>query len=296
MEKDLLLVSIRCITYNHELYIRQCLEGFVMQKTNFKFEAIVHDDASTDRTADIIREYADKYPEIIKPIYETENQYSKKDGSLTRIMDEHTKGKYVAWCEGDDYWIDPLKLQKQVDFMEKNKDYSMCFTNAFVLQYGGDARKVKAFNDYDADCDLTAEDAIAKWLVPTASVFMKREYCLTYPENLATIYSKDYSRILICFYGGKIRYLNRFTSVYRQVLKGTSSMSATVPGVFVMEQHIKLLESYNIYTEGRYQSIIEEKLGELTDDLFYTKNKKGLGLLLKPMVLFRKMRRKYFIN
>lgn len=80
-----LMVSIRCNTYNHERYIRQCLEGFVIQKTNFRFEAIVHDDASTDGTAAIIREYAEKYPDIIKPIYETENQYSKHDGSLRKI-------------------------------------------------------------------------------------------------------------------------------------------------------------------------------------------------------------------
>lgn len=97
---DILMVTIRCIAYNHEPYIRQCLEGFVIQKTNFRFEAIVHDDASTDGTAAIIREYAEKYPNIIKPIFETENQYSKRDGSLRRIMDSHTRGKYVAMCEG----------------------------------------------------------------------------------------------------------------------------------------------------------------------------------------------------
>ena len=123
-----LMVSIRCITYNHEPYIRQCLDGFVMQKTNFRFEAIAHDDASTDGTADIIREYAEKYPDIIKPIFEKENQYSKHDGSLVRIMDEACKGKYIAICEGDDYWIDSLKLQKQVDFLEANPDYGMVYT------------------------------------------------------------------------------------------------------------------------------------------------------------------------
>ena len=123
-----LMVTIRCITYNHAPYIRQCLEGFVIQKTNFRFEAIVHDDASTDGTADIIREYAEKYPDIIKPIYETENQYSKHDGSLRRIMDAHMHGKYVALCEGDDYWIDPLKLQKQVDFLEANPEYGLVHT------------------------------------------------------------------------------------------------------------------------------------------------------------------------
>lgn len=128
------LVTIRCLVYNHEPYLRQCLDGFVMQKTNFPFEAIVHDDASTDRSAEIILEYAERYPDIIKPIFETENQYSKGDGSLTRIMNAHTRGKYVAMCEGDDYWIDPYKLQKQVDFLEGNPEYGMCYTN-FNIYY-----------------------------------------------------------------------------------------------------------------------------------------------------------------
>ena len=119
MNKDTrpLMVTIQCLTFNHEPYIRQCLDGFVMQKTNFRFEAVVHDDASTDGTAAIVREYAEKYPDIIKPILETENQYSKGDGILGRIMAENRKGKYIAICEGDDYWIDPLKLQKQVYYM-----------------------------------------------------------------------------------------------------------------------------------------------------------------------------------
>lgn len=118
------LVAIQCLAYNHEPYIRECLEGFVMQKTTFPFIAIVHDDASTDNTAEIIREYEKKYPDIIKPIYETENQYSKPDGSLRRIMAQAVPDsvKYIALCEGDDYWIDPLKLQKQVDFLGNHSD------------------------------------------------------------------------------------------------------------------------------------------------------------------------------
>ena len=114
MEKDnSLMVSIQCLVYNHEPYLRQCLDGIVMQKTNFRFEAIVHDDCSTDGSRKIIEEYAAKYPDIIKPIYETENQYSKKDGSLRRIVNSRLTGKYIALCEGDDYWIDNLKLQKE---------------------------------------------------------------------------------------------------------------------------------------------------------------------------------------
>lgn len=137
--KDMMqpIVSIRCLTYNHAPYIRQCLDGFVMQKTNFKFEAIVHDDASTDGTADIVREYATKYPDIIKPIYETENQYSKQDGSLSRIMNAaiSPSAKYIAMCEGDDYWTDPYKLQKQVDFLEKNPEYGFIGTLCKILSH-----------------------------------------------------------------------------------------------------------------------------------------------------------------
>ncbi len=113
-----IMVSIVCDAYNHEKYIADALEGFVMQKTNFAFEILVHDDASTDRTAEIIRDYEKRYPNLIKPIYETENLYSKQDGSLERIQFGRVKGKYTAMCEGDDYWTDPLKLQKQFDAME----------------------------------------------------------------------------------------------------------------------------------------------------------------------------------
>ena len=122
------VVCIRCTTYNHESYIAQALDGFIMQETDFPFEVIVHDDASTDKTADIIREYAAKYPKIIKPIYETENQYSKKDNSLRKIMDNACKGEFMAICEGDDYWIDPLKLQKQVDYLRAHPKCSLVRT------------------------------------------------------------------------------------------------------------------------------------------------------------------------
>lgn len=125
---DDILVSVNCAVYNHAPYLRQCLDGFIMQKTDFCFEVIVHDDVSTDGSVEIIKEYADKYPDIIKPIYEIENQYSKHDGSVRRIMLNASSGKYIAMCEGDDYWIDPCKLQKQVDFMESHPDYGLCHT------------------------------------------------------------------------------------------------------------------------------------------------------------------------
>ncbi len=136
-QEEPILVAIHCLVYNHEPYLRDCFEGFVMQKTNFRFVAIVHDDCSTDHSAAIIREYEAKYPDIFRPIYETENQWSKHDGSLTRIMNEAidaTGAKYIAFCEGDDYWIDPYKLQKQVDFMETHPKCSVTFHRYDILR------------------------------------------------------------------------------------------------------------------------------------------------------------------
>lgn len=130
------LVTINCCTYNQSKYIKKCLDGFVMQKTSFKFKAIVHDDASTDGTTDIVREYAEKYPDIIFPIIEKKNVFSRRDGSLDKIMNKACNGKYVAFCEGDDYWIDPYKLQKQVDYMESHPDCVLCYSDFYKAEDG----------------------------------------------------------------------------------------------------------------------------------------------------------------
>lgn len=120
------LVSISCITYNHASYIRQCLDGFMMQQTNFAFEVLIHDDASTDGTTEIIKEYEAKYPDIIKPIYEEENQWVKGRRGSAVFNFPRAKGKYIAMCEGDDYWTNPHKLQEQVDFLEDHPEFVLC--------------------------------------------------------------------------------------------------------------------------------------------------------------------------
>ena len=135
-QEEPILVAIHCLVYNHEPYLRDCFEGFVMQKTNFRFVAIVHEDCSTDNSDAIIREYEAKYPDIFRPIYETENQWHKMDGSLDRIMNfaiDATGAKYIAMCEGDDYWKDPYKLQKQVDILEADETLMACCTDCSVV-------------------------------------------------------------------------------------------------------------------------------------------------------------------
>lgn len=228
MNKDTrpLIVTIQCITYNHEPYIRQCLEGFVMQKTNFRFEAIVHDDASTDGTAVIVKEYAEKYPDIIKPIFETENQYSKHDGSLSRIMDEHTHGKYVAICEGDDYWIDPLKLQKQVDFLEANPEYSMSHTgytcyyqglNIYEQTYNVSARNLRIAENTNNLIPFILDSN--KYRIQTCSVVIRNNSKKEVNQQLAKIEGLFLmgDTQLWCFLNkvGKIHFLPEETCVYR---------------------------------------------------------------------------------
>ncbi|MBK3869706.1 glycosyltransferase [Pseudomonas stutzeri] len=130
------LLSIVCLTYNHAPFIRKTLESFLQQETDFPFEVIVHDDASTDTTAAIIADYAARYPAIIKPIYQTQNQFSLGVPFSTRLF-ARSAGKYIAYCEGDDYWTDPHKLQLQVDFLEQHRDYVMTYHDAFMFNSKG---------------------------------------------------------------------------------------------------------------------------------------------------------------
>lgn len=173
-------VTIQCAVYNHAPYLRQCLDGFIMQQTNFPFEAVVHDDASTDTSADIIREYADKYPDIIKPIYEKENQYSKHDGSLQKIIDQATQGKYIAVCEGDDYWTDPYKLQKQVNYMENYPECGLVYTS--VRYY---SQKDQKFTIYFGEERHSIQDFAVKGNgIPTLTVLYKREIAKRYYDDI----------------------------------------------------------------------------------------------------------------
>ena len=217
-KEEPILVAIWCLVYNHEPYLRDCLEGFVMQETNFRFVAVVHDDCSTDGSARIIQEYTEKYPEIFRPIYETENQYSKHDGSLDRIMmDAVTKtvAKYIAFCEGDDYWTDSLKLQRQVDFIESHPEYVAIAENGLIHNTINDQKY--PFNT-ESSHDISLEEAIIKRRFPTAGVLCRREAMNGY----STTCRISVDTILWCWLisQGKFRYENIISSVYRRGAQG----------------------------------------------------------------------------
>ncbi len=170
------MVSVSCSTYNHEKYIERCLQGLVMQKTNFKYEVIVHDDASTDGTASIIRKYYEMYPEKIVPILQTENQYSKGVSVFNTFLSPKIKGKYIALCEGDDYWVDEYKLQKQYDAMERNPECSMCVHSTTCVDRDGNPID-RVFPPVDIPSGvLTSQkiiDLLPQWLFQWTSYFCR---------------------------------------------------------------------------------------------------------------------------
>jgi glycosyltransferase involved in cell wall biosynthesis len=190
MKKLTPLVSICCITYNHEIFIRDAIEGFLMQKSTFPIEIIIHDDASTDKTAEIVAEYANKYPELIFPIFQTENQFSKGIKISATYVWPKAKGKYIALCEGDDYWTDPFKLQKQVDFLEANPDFVICYHDVKVINEEGSViieSKIGKENQRDFSSEELSYNR--PFIMPLSVVF--RNLSIIWPEETKYVLNGD---------------------------------------------------------------------------------------------------------
>lgn len=205
------LVSILCPTYNHEQYIEHALQSFLMQKTNFPFEILVHDDASTDGTAEIIKEYKKKYPETIKPILRSKNIYSTGvRGIVGRYLLPKALGKYTATCEGDDYWIDENKLQKQVDFLEKNKDHALVFHPVKVFYENGE-KEDSIFPEVKSG--FTIDKLLEGNFIQTNSVMYRRQ---EYKYLALDVMPGDYYLHLYHAQFGKIGFIDEVMSAYRR--------------------------------------------------------------------------------
>ena len=258
------LVSVVSITYNHEPYIRDCLEGFLMQKTNFPIEIIIHDDASTDHTADILREYYEKRPDLFHIIIEQKNINSQGRSSLLETM-QRAKGKYIAICEGDDYWTDPLKLQKQFEFLEVNYKYSLCFhkveekmeiyTKNHLRQKSGTVRD---------------KDIYPVWTIPTCSVLIRKEVTKEYEsirKKYQGLYCGDIVLFLLAAKIGLLYGLPQKMGVYRRNSGGltqTSRNMHNLRGILAHQKAIKkafpnLKEQANTFIVfSYYRSIIQD--------------------------------------
>ncbi|ELX67989.1 glycosyltransferase [Prevotella nigrescens] len=245
-KKDMAItVAIECLVYNHKPYLRQCLDGFVMQKTNFRFVAIVHDDCSTDGSQEIIREYEEKYPDIIRPIYEVENQYSKRDGKLMRIVNEAlnaTEAKYLAFCEGDDCWIDPLKLQKQVDYLNANKRCGLVYSCIDVID---EHSNVIAHNGKAHECNF--DSLFDDNGIPTLTVCMRMELNQRYFNNVTINHNwlmGDLPRWIYVAHESDLYMMPEITAFYRILLNSASGRISINSRENFLLSNIKICEYF----------------------------------------------------
>lgn len=259
-------VVVWCTVFNHEKFLRQCLDGFVMQKTNFPFEVIVHDDASTDHSAEIIREYEKKYPNIIKPIYEKINQYSLGIDHLNAIkMENINNSKYFAVCEGDDYWSYPYKLQKQYDYMEKHPECSMCLHNTVIHDLSGKSPD-RTFFSWNEIHRLTENEVFFGWHVHTTSYFVRTDMYKDLPKLFWNVWCGDYVFLTYLFTKGTIVALPNIMSVYN----AANPLGVTAQNSKTYDSIKKSLVTRRNYlndllktTDDKYHRIINKRMDEL---------------------------------
>lgn len=256
-----ILVSVICTAYNQEKYIKDALDGFVMQKTNFKYEVFVHDDASTDNTAQIIKEYAEKYPHIIKPILQTENQYSKGVKIIKTIINPLVNGKYIATCEGDDFWCDENKLQKQVDFLESHPEFSASVHNTIFKNENTGESNVKFGN---IDKEITIEDVVigGNQVYQTSSLMYKKQD--TMPDYMEkTTGAGDYPLAIYLTLAGKVMYFKDVMSVYRVEVPGSWTMRVarnTNNLIRHIKERIELLKAADEYYEYKHTQLFKKRI------------------------------------
>jgi glycosyltransferase involved in cell wall biosynthesis len=219
------VVSICCITYNQAPFIRECLDGFLMQETTFPVEIVIHDDASTDGTADIIREYEARHPGIIRALYQTENQFRKVRHLDVIFNFPRSRGRYIALCEGDDYWTAPDKLQMQVDFMESHQQYSGCFHNVTVVYEDGSTRAHSQYARPLKDT-FTLKDFAAHNYIATPSALFRARLFPRFPDWYAQVPIGDWPLHMLNAEHGAVGYVDRVCAVYRVHNRGVwSSLS-----------------------------------------------------------------------
>ncbi len=270
------LVSIACITYNQSKYVREALESLLMQKINSPIEIIIHDDASTDGTAQIIKEYELKYPDLIIPIYQIENQYSK---GVRRILKTfvfpRVRGKYIALCEGDDYWTDPYKLQKQVDFLESHPECVICFHNVVAVHYD------KSQPDHimcspDQKAISTIEDLLLQNFIPTCSVMFRNHLVIEFPEWYFEIMQGDYPLYILLAQYGHVGYIDEVMANYRHHFQGIwsgANYSLNYPSMIFL--YSKLFRNLDYKYRPLILLAMEKRINGLARTLVYANYEKG---------------------
>lgn len=265
------MVSVICTAFNHERYIEQCLESLANQKTNFGFEVLVHDDASTDNTAAIIKKLVEKYPNIIKPLYQKENQFSKGVCITSTFLLPLAKGKYLAWCEGDDFWTDENKLQKQFDYMQAHPKCVLCGHAAYYANEDGSLRHDKYFDKYHKDKIFTVDELILNWSFSTNSMMYCKEI---YPNEIpyrGDSINEDFALIVWYALHGEVHYLKEKMSAYRYVSinsLGDKQRKNDKVYIDVRKKYIAMLERLDEYTNYQYHEAVLARVDEVRFSIY----------------------------
>ncbi|MBR5660556.1 MAG: glycosyltransferase [Bacteroidales bacterium] len=264
---DEIKVTVFCMAFNHAKYIRDALEGFVSQRTDFPFEVIVHDDASTDGTALIIKEFQSRYPDIVKPVFQKENQYSQGVNIARTFIYPLIRGEYVALCEGDDYWTDPYKLQKQVDALDAHPESDICSHRALRLKNG-------RFDGWIAprigSGIVPAEKVIlggGGWFCATSSFLCRKEAYMSWTP-IREVIVIDYTLAIQCALRGGMVYLKDSMSAYRVGTEGSwttrHDKKARIKNRLIM---IEMLDALDKWTSGRYKRVINRRREMFRSDI-----------------------------
>lgn len=279
------LVSVVCTAYNQEKYIRQCLDGFVMQETDFPIEIIVHDDASTDGTVAIIKEYEERYPGLFNNIYREENWYSQGKNIWEYLFTKVARGKYIALCEGDDYWIDPYKLQKQVDFLEGHPEYYVVGMRSLLFFQG-----LEYYSFYKDSLHLRTSFVVSDYvknILMHTSTFCIRKECITHNSYLHDILQGDTSLILHSYTTkiSKIKVLKNFGSVYRKHVGGVTNLSLYKNIENSYTSMCKILNSFDIVSNYKMHKTVvyQKKKLKLILALRSSSRQKKMELLIQNM-------------
>lgn len=271
------MVSVYCRTYNHVSYIRNALDGFLKQDTNFLYKVIVFDDASTDGTSDIVREYAEKYPDMIQAVIMKKNTWHNPARVKidTGFMKKYLKGKYIAYCEGDDFWIDSHKLQIQVDYMESHPECSLYLHNA--LWFNCQNNMMRTGNPYDCKNEkkVSPEEIIMMYNghPPTASILHRKDL-LKRPRFFDEASVGDYTLLLYALSCGSIHYNSRIMSVYREMAIGSYSSTLQKDEYLQFYYYFGLLEvcvKYNGYTNYKYERWCNKKIYDFALPIIHSK-------------------------
>ena len=271
-------VSIICTTYNQEEYISRALNSLVTQKTNFKYEIIVHDDCSTDQTSAIVRSFEEKYQGLIRAVYQKENQYSKGIDVCMKICVPMARGKYIAICEGDDYWTDENKIQLQYETLEAHLESDMCACGAVSVK-AKDEKIIQNIEPKTEDAVLSIQEVIlggGRYLA-TASLFFRKELFLE-SMSFEKVITFDYTMQIKGALRGGIIYLNKNMAAYR-VFADNSWSQRVEHNVEKRNRHIKkeisMLKELDKELQYIYHDIIEERLKAYTPFIKQLKSHKN---------------------